>query len=137
MPIDYENMLQYTTPFRCPECSEHTFQTDAKLSSPSALIEAECTNCGHALTREEIDAQVATLPPDAIQAMVAKLRTYKNQCPHEPQVPPLHSSSSLATSVLARAHSRLTSLSPGVAVSLMQRSMSLHSQRRRPKVDER
>ena len=22
MPIDYENMLQYTVPFRCPECGQ-------------------------------------------------------------------------------------------------------------------
>ena len=68
MPIDYENMLQHTTPFRCPECGQHTFQTDAELTSPSALIDAECTSCGHALTKQEIEAQVATLPPDAHKA---------------------------------------------------------------------
>lgn len=78
MPIDYENMLQYTTPFRCPDCGEHTFQTDAEPTSPAALIDAECTNCGHALTKEEIDVQVATLPPGAIQAMAAKYRGGKS-----------------------------------------------------------
>ncbi len=78
MPIDYEKMLQYTTPFRCPECGEHTFQTDAKPSSPSALIDAECTNCGHALTGGEIQAQVSTLPSTAIQAMVAKYQGGKS-----------------------------------------------------------
>lgn len=72
MPIDYENMQQYTTPFRCPECGQNTFQTDAVPRSPSALIEAECTNCGHALTAGEIAAQEATVPPAAIQAMVLK-----------------------------------------------------------------
>ncbi len=71
MPIDYENMLQYTTPFRCPECGEHIFQTDRKPDSPAALVDAECTNCGHALTREEIEAQVATLPPGAMETIVA------------------------------------------------------------------
>ena len=71
MPIDYENMLQYTTPFCCPECGEQTFQTDARPTSPSALVDAECTNCGHPLTREEIEAQVATLPPGALQTMIA------------------------------------------------------------------
>ena len=50
MPIDYDNMLRYTTPFRCPECGEHTFQTDTRPSSPSALLDADCTNCAHALT---------------------------------------------------------------------------------------
>ncbi len=72
VPIDYENILQYTTPFRCPECGEPTFQTDRKPDSPSALVEAECTNCGHALTIEEIQTQVATLAPGAIDAIVAK-----------------------------------------------------------------
>ncbi len=72
MPIDYENMLQYTTPFRCPECGEHTFQTDRKPDSPAALVEAECTNCGHALSIEEIASQVATLPPAAIHGIVTK-----------------------------------------------------------------
>ncbi len=62
MPLDYENMLQYTTPIHCPDCGEHTFQTDRKPDSPSALVEAECTNCGHALTQDEIESQVATLP---------------------------------------------------------------------------
>lgn len=71
MPIDYEKMLQHTTPFRCPECGEHTFQTDAVLRSPSDLVEAECTNCGHPLTEEEIAAQVATIPSAAINAMLA------------------------------------------------------------------
>ncbi len=72
MPIDYDKMLQYTTPFRCPECGEHTFQTDATPSSPAALIDAECTSCGHALTKEEVEAQLTTLPPGAIQAMVTR-----------------------------------------------------------------
>ena len=71
MPIDYENMLQYTTPFRCPDCGEHTFQTDAVFRSPSSLVEAECTNCGHPLTGEEIAAQVSSIPPDKMKAMLA------------------------------------------------------------------
>ncbi len=74
VPIDYENMSQYTTPFRCPECGEQTFQTDASLTSPAALVEAECTNCGHPLTAEEIDEQVSRIPPAAILAMIAKSR---------------------------------------------------------------
>lgn len=75
MPIDYENMMQYKTPFRCPECGEHTFQTDAMPDSPAAFLEAECTNCGHALTEEEILVQVPALTPDAIHAMMSKYRT--------------------------------------------------------------
>ena len=78
MPIDYENMLQYTLPFRCPECAEHTFQTDRKPDSPVAFVDAECTNCGHALTIEEIETQVAALPSGAIQAMVAKYQGWKS-----------------------------------------------------------
>lgn len=72
MPIDYENMLQYSTPFRCPECGQQTFQTDALPSSPSALVDAECTNCGHALTADEIAAQVPSIPPAAIAQMIAR-----------------------------------------------------------------
>ena len=71
MPIDYENMWQHTTPFRCPECGEHTFQTDAVLRSPSDLVEAECTNCGHPLTEEEIAAQVPGIAPEALRSMLA------------------------------------------------------------------
>jgi len=41
MPIDYEKMLQYTTPFRCPECGEQTFETDASLDSAASLVESE------------------------------------------------------------------------------------------------
>ncbi len=78
MPIDYENMLQYTVPFRCPECGQHTFQTDRRPDSPGAFAEAECTNCGHALTIEEIERQVTALPPGAIQAMVAKYQGGKS-----------------------------------------------------------
>ena len=78
MPIDYENMLQYTTPFRCPECGEHTFQTDRTPNSPAALVEAECTSCGHALTIEESERQGATLPRGAIDAMVAKYQGGKS-----------------------------------------------------------
>jgi transcription elongation factor Elf1 len=72
MPIDYENIVQYKTPFRCPDCGEHTFQTDKTPNSPEALVEAECTNCGHALTMEEIETQAGTLSPGVIAAMVAK-----------------------------------------------------------------
>ncbi len=75
MPIDYENMVQYTLPFRCPECGEHTFQTDAVPRVPSDLVEAECTNCGHPLTEQEIAAQVATIPPEAINAMLARYKS--------------------------------------------------------------
>ncbi len=78
MPIDYENMLQYTVPFRCPECGQQTFQTDRRPESPASLEEAECTNCGHALTMEEIDTQSATLLPGAIQGMVGKYRDGKS-----------------------------------------------------------
>jgi transcription elongation factor Elf1 len=74
MPIDYEKMLQYTTPFRCPDCEEQTFQTDASIGSAAALVEAECTNCGHPLTVEEIADQESKIPPAAIQEMVAKFR---------------------------------------------------------------
>ncbi len=79
MPIDYENMLQYSVPFRCPECGERTFQTDRMPDSPAALVEAECTNCGHALTIEEIEGQAATLSADVIHAMVAKYRGGKSK----------------------------------------------------------
>lgn len=74
MSIDYERMLQYTTPFRCPECGAHTFQTDAVLCSPFDFVEAECTSCGHALTREEIDSQLAAIPAQAIGAMLARYK---------------------------------------------------------------
>ncbi len=76
--IDYENMVQYTVPFRCPECGEHTFQTDRKPDGSGAFVEAECTNCGHALTTEEIETQQASLAPGAIEAMVAKYRGGKS-----------------------------------------------------------
>lgn len=72
MPLDEENLVQYTTPFRCPECGEHTFQTDKRPDSAAAFEEAECTNCGHALTADEIQAQAPTLPPDALRAMLTK-----------------------------------------------------------------
>lgn len=72
MPLDYENLMQYTTPFRCPECGEHTFQTNRRPDSFAAFDEAECTNCGHALTIEEINAQAPNLSLGAIQAMLAK-----------------------------------------------------------------
>lgn len=67
--MDYENLVQYKTPFSCPECGDHTFQTDKTPESPLDFLEAECTNCGHALTIEEIQTQAATLPPGAAAAM--------------------------------------------------------------------
>jgi hypothetical protein len=39
MPLDYEKVMQYTTPFNCPECGEHIFQTDAALRSALDFIE--------------------------------------------------------------------------------------------------
>lgn len=72
MPIDYENMVQYATPFHCPECGEHTFQTDSRPDSATAFLDAECTNCGHALTLEEIASQDARLTPNAFEMMLAK-----------------------------------------------------------------
>ncbi|MBB5060482.1 transcription elongation factor Elf1 [Granulicella aggregans] len=72
MPIDYERMLQYKTPLRCPDCGEQTFQTDAVLLSPSNLVEAECTNCGHPLTEEEIASQVSSITLGALKDMLAQ-----------------------------------------------------------------
>ncbi len=74
MPLNYEKLVQYATPFRCPECGEHTFQTDKRPESSVAFDEAECTNCGHVLTIEEIQTQAPTLPSGAIEAMLAKYR---------------------------------------------------------------
>ncbi|AXC12718.1 hypothetical protein ACPOL_3431 [Acidisarcina polymorpha] len=72
MPPDYENLWQYKAPFSYPDCGEHTFQTDAKLNSKFSFIEAECTNCGHPLTREEIVAQMPGISPTAMQAALAQ-----------------------------------------------------------------
>lgn len=72
--MDDENVVQYATPFRCPECGERTFQTDQTPDSPEAFVEAECTNCGHALTVEEIEGQAGVLSSGAVAAMMAKYR---------------------------------------------------------------
>lgn len=61
MSLDYENLTQRKTPFRCPECGEQTFQTDRELRTPHDLVEAECTNCGHPLTGDEIALQLPTI----------------------------------------------------------------------------
>jgi transcription elongation factor Elf1 len=74
MPLDYENLTQYKTPFNCPECGEHVFQTDAVLRSAFDFIEAECTNCGYALTREAISSQMKTIAPADMASTVAQSR---------------------------------------------------------------
>ncbi len=71
MPLDYENLTQYKTLLRCPECSEHIFQTDAQPTSALAFVEAECTNCGHALTAEEIGHQMQGISPEAFNRALA------------------------------------------------------------------
>ena len=63
--------MQYATPFTCPECSEHTFETEAELASEYSLADSTCTNCGHVLTREEIASQAKALLPGAIPKMLA------------------------------------------------------------------
>ena len=64
--------FQYKTPFRCPECGEHVFQTDAVLRSEFDFLGAECTNCGHALTREEIETQKGGISSSAMDAVLAQ-----------------------------------------------------------------
>ena len=64
--------MQYTTPFTCPDCSEHTFETEAELESEKDLTTATCTNCGHQLTEEEIASQAEALPSGTIQKMLAE-----------------------------------------------------------------
>ena len=63
--------MQYSTPFTCPECTEHTFETEAELHSQNDLAGSTCTNCGHELTPQEITAQASTLPASAISKMLA------------------------------------------------------------------
>ena len=74
MPLDYENLMQYKTPFSCPECEQQTFQTDAALRSEFDFIEAECTNCGHPLTKEEIVLQMRLISPAKLQKTLAQYR---------------------------------------------------------------
>ncbi|HVG26073.1 MAG TPA: hypothetical protein VM865_00600 [Acidobacteriaceae bacterium] len=57
--MDQENLTQYKTTLSCPECGEHTFQTDAPSPSGLDFVDAECTNCGHPLSAAEILAQSA------------------------------------------------------------------------------
>jgi len=50
--------MQYTTPFSCPDCGEHTFETEADLRSERDLIDANCINCGYALSEEDIVSRI-------------------------------------------------------------------------------
>ncbi len=64
--------MQYTTPFTCPDCGEHTFETEIEpLSSEEDLVGATCTNCGHELMEGEIANEVSRVPSSAVQKMVS------------------------------------------------------------------
>jgi DNA polymerase III alpha subunit (gram-positive type) len=69
--MDGEALLQYRLPLTCPECGEHTFQTDAGPKSELDLVGAECTNCGHALTSTDIATQAISIPPEAFRKALA------------------------------------------------------------------
>lgn len=68
----YSSGVQYSTPFSCPDCSEHTFETEAELESEKDLANSTCTNCGHVLESAEIAAQAKALPAGAIEKMIGQ-----------------------------------------------------------------
>lgn len=65
---------QHKTPFTCPDCQEHTFETEAEILSEQDFVGAECTNCGHMLMEDEIAHQMESIPSVAVQDMVANAR---------------------------------------------------------------
>ncbi len=70
LTVSFRKPMQYATPFTCPDCSEHTFETEAELFSEHDFTGSSCTNCGHELTDEEINLQGKTLPAGAIPKML-------------------------------------------------------------------
>ena len=66
----YSSGVQYITPFTCPDCNEHIFETDSAITSEDDLINATCTGCGHLFELQEIEAQAEALPDGAIPKML-------------------------------------------------------------------
>jgi len=65
-------MWQYKTLFACPECGEHYFQTDEEIRTGPDFNNAECTNCGFALSEQEIARQMQSIPPTDLQRLFTR-----------------------------------------------------------------
>jgi transcription initiation factor IIE alpha subunit len=62
--------MQYLTPFTCPKCGEHTFETGESIETAMDLAGSRCSNCGHVLTEKEILAELKTIPESTIEVML-------------------------------------------------------------------
>jgi transcription elongation factor Elf1 len=62
---------QHRTPFTCPDCQEHTFETEAEILSEQDFAGAECTNCGHMLMEDEIAHEMESIPTVVVLDTVA------------------------------------------------------------------
>ncbi len=71
-PDEEASRVQYKTPLTCPDCKEHIFETSAILESELDFVEAQCTNCGYALNKDDILTQMKNVPPSAMQKVIVQ-----------------------------------------------------------------
>ncbi len=62
--------MQYLTPFNCPECGDHTFETEEPIETAMDFAESHCANCGHELSETEIVTESKSIPESAIELML-------------------------------------------------------------------
>ncbi len=58
----------------CPKCGNKTFRATAQPEGIDDLKGAVCTNCGYAITEDDIKAQAVDIATSRIQDMLKKFK---------------------------------------------------------------